>query len=76
MTSEEREFLNDIKDAVSDYGYECNHYHEDGYFCVDITINLDEWEPDEIWDALEEVTDDWGAGLDSDMKTYYLALEQ
>ncbi|MCQ2077663.1 MAG: hypothetical protein MJZ20_11685 [Bacteroidaceae bacterium] len=79
MTKDEREFLNDVKDAVSDYDYSYEYYHENGDFCVDITIDdMDEWgdNADDIWNDLEEVADDWGAGIDSDMNCYYLALEQ
>lgn len=79
MTKNEREFLNDVKDAVSDYDYSCNSYHENGCFCVDITINdLEEWgnNEDDIWNDLDEVADDWGAGIDSDVNRYYLALQE
>ena len=79
MTKNEREFLNDVKDAVSDYDYSCNPYHKNGCFCVDITINdLEEWgnNEDDIWNDLDEVADDWGAGIDSDVNSYYLALQE
>ena len=79
MTKNEREFLNDVKDAVSDYDYSYEYYHENGAFCIDITINdLEEWGNNEndIWNDLEEVANDWGAGLDSDTRWYYLALEK
>lgn len=77
MNKTERNFLNDIKDAVDDWDYSYEHYHEDGSFCVDVTIDLDQWsdDADEIWDALQEVADDWDAGIDSDTNTYYLAIE-
>lgn len=77
MKKNERDFLNDVKDAVDDYDFSYEYYHEDGNFCVDITIDdMDEWgeNADDIWDALEEVADDWGAGIDSDMNEYYLCL--
>ena len=63
MKKQEREFLEDA-------------YHENEYFCVDVTIDMDDWggNADEIWDALSDVASEWGAGIDSDMNTYYLAL--
>lgn len=79
MTKNEREFLNDVKDAVSDYDYSYEFYHESGDFCVDITIDdLEEWgdNKDDIWNDLEEVADDWGAGIDSDVNCYYLELQE
>ena len=77
MTREERNFLRDVRDAVScwDYSYDC--YHEDGGFVVEITIDDgEEWAEDEsdIWDALSEVADDWDACLDSDCSTYYVSI--
>ena len=77
MKKTEREFLEDIEDALEDWDYETETYHENGYFCVDVTIEFDDWgeDADEIWEALSDVADDWGAGIDSDMNTYYLALE-
>ena len=46
MNREERDFLNNLKSSINDwrYSYEC--YHEQGYFCVDITI--DDIDPNEI----------------------------
>ena len=79
MNREERDFLNNLKSSINDwrYSYEC--YHEQGYFCVDITIDdIDEWgeNADEIWDAISEVCDEWNAGIDSNNNTYYVALKQ
>ena len=79
MNREERDFLNNLKSSINDwrYSYEC--YHEQVYFCVDITIeDIDEWgeNADEIWDAISEVCDEWNAGIDSNSKTYYVALKQ
>lgn len=79
MKREERNFLNDVKAAVEDWGYSYEYYHEYDNFCVDITIdNMDEWAENEsdIWEALDEVAEDWGAGIDSDCNNYYLAIEQ
>lgn len=78
MKRNEREFLNDVIAAVDEYGYSYEYYHEDGSFCVDITIDdMDEWGccSDEIWEALDEVASDWGAGIDSDLNEYYLCLD-
>ena len=78
MTKDEREFLNDVKDALEDYEFSYEHYHDDdGMFCVDVEIELNDWgeNADEIWDALEEVIDDWGGNMDSDMNTYYLGVD-
>lgn len=78
MTSNEKDFLNDIKNAVNDWDYSYEYYHEDGEFCIDIEIeDLDEWgeDNDEIWNALSEVCDDWGAGIDSDINNYYIAID-
>ena len=82
MTSEEREFLRDVKAAVSNYTCTFRHYYEDDcsgnrMFCVDVTVDFDEWgegDPDEIWDALMEVVLDWNGNdiIDSDMNTYYV----
>ena len=78
MKREERNFLNDVKAAVEDWGYSYEYYHEYDNFCVDITIDdMDEWAENEsdIWEALDEVAEDWGAGIDSDCNNYYLAIE-
>ena len=78
MTSAEREFLNDIENALDGWDFSYKYYHEDGEFCIDIEIeDLDEWgeDNDEIWNALSEVCDDWGAGLDSDIRNYYIAID-
>jgi len=77
MTRDERSFFNDVKNAVSDYDCSFEHYNsEDGQFCVDVTVDADEWgeDADEIWDALSEVVSDWGGGIDSDLNTYYLGV--
>lgn len=76
MKKQEREFLEDIEDALGDWEYQTDAYHENEYFCVDVTIDMDDWggNADEIWDALSDVASEWGAGIDSDMNTYYLAL--
>lgn len=82
MTNQEHDFLCDIKNVMSDYDYSYNYYCEDQYgdryFCVDVTVSMEDWEQccDEIWNDLEEVADDWGAGLDSDVNYYYFALEK
>lgn len=78
MKREERNFLNDVKAAVEDWGYSYEYYHEYDNFCVDITIDdMDEWAENEsdIWEALDEVAEEWGAGIDSDCNNYYLAIE-
>ena len=78
MKREERNFLNDVKAAVEDWGYSYEYYHEYDNFCVDITIDdIDEWAENEsdIWEALDEVAEEWGAGIDSDCNNYYLAIE-
>ena len=78
MNKNERNFLNDVKEALEDWGFSYEYYHENGDFCIDVTIDdMDEWSDnnDEIWDAISSVCDDWGAGYDSDMNTYYLCLE-
>ena len=38
MKKQEREFLEDIEDALGDWGYQTDAYHENEYFCVDVTI--------------------------------------
>ena len=78
MKREEGNFLNDVKAAVEDWGYSYEYYHEYDNFCVDITIDdIDEWAENEsdIWEALDEVAEEWGAGIDSDCNNYYLAIE-
>lgn len=78
MTKNERDFINDIKEALDDWGFSYEYYHENGDFCVDVAIDdIDEWADcsDDIWDALNDVCDEWGAGIDSDMNSYYLCLE-
>lgn len=83
MTHEEREFLSDIEDALEDWGFSEEHYHEthfDGrYFCVDVTItDFEEWSAnqEEIYEALNEVCEDWDAGMDDDTcQLYEIALK-
>ena len=78
MNKQEREFLNAVKAAVENWGYSYEHYHEWNDFCVDITIDdMDEWAENEsdIWTALSEVADEWGAGIDSDCNKYYLGVQ-
>lgn len=77
MTNDERNFFRDVRNAVSDYDCSFEHYHEDGQFCVDVEVDMDDWgdNGDEIWDALSDVVSDWGAYIDSDMNTYYLGVE-
>mgnify|MGYP000918393196 CR=1 FL=1 len=76
MNSEEREFVDDVKDAIDDWDFSEEHYHEDGDFNVEIVFDQDDWSNnyDEIWDALSDVCDEWGANMDNDCNTYYLAL--
>lgn len=76
MNQDERSFFKDVKNAVSDYDCSFKHYHEDGQFCVDVKVDLDEWGDcgDEIWDALSDVASDWGGNIDSDMNIYYLGV--
>ena len=77
MKKEEKEFLNDVKATIEQWNYSYEHYHEYGYFCVDITFDdMDEWAENEscIWNALNEVIDEWEAGIDSDCNKYYLAI--
>lgn len=76
MKREEREFLEDIEDAIEDWDYDIETYHENGSFCVDITIDEDDWgyNADEIWEKLNDVAQDWDAGIDYDCNTYYLVL--
>ncbi len=76
MKREEREFLDDIEDAIEDWDYDIETYHENGSFCVEITIDEDDWgyNADEIWEALDDVAEEWGAGIDSDCNTYWLEL--
>ena len=79
MRKEERDFLNDVKEAVEDWGYSYEYYHEYDNICVDITIDdMDEWAENEsdIWEALSEVAKEWGADIDSDCNNYYLQLQQ
>ena len=79
MRKEERDFLNDVKEAVEDWGYSYEYYHEYDNFCVDITIDdMDEWAENksDIWEALDKVANEWGAGIDSDCNNYYLQLQQ
>ena len=81
MTADERHFLEDIKEAVSDYDYSYEYYHETTYgtryFCVDITVSEEDWELSDmqIWNALSDVRDEWDAGIDQHHTCYQLALE-
>ena len=78
MNRQEREFLNAVKAAVENWGYSYEHYHEWDDFCVDITIDdMDEWAENEsdIWSALSDVADEWGASIDSDCNKYYLGIQ-
>ncbi len=78
MNKTERNFYNDIRDAVSDWNCSFGYYHEDQfgdtYFCIDITVEDDDADWDEVWDSLEEVTNDWGAGIDQHMNDFSVAL--
>lgn len=79
MTERESDFLSDVEDAIEDWDYEIEHYHENGYFCVDITFDDDDdyhENSDEIWDAISEVCNDWGAGYDHHSNEYYLSIEE
>ena len=78
MNRQEREFLNDVKSAIEQWTNSCECYHEHDHFCVDFTIDdMDEWAENEsdIWSALSEVADEWGAGIDSDCNKYYLGIQ-
>lgn len=73
MTKTEKEFLSDIEDAVEDYDYDIEYYHEDSfngrYFTVMVSFDEDEWcddEDNDIWNSLEEVANDWDAGIDDE----------
>ena len=77
MKKEEKEFLNDVKATIEQWNYSCEYYYEHDHFCVDITFDdMDEWAENEsdIWEALNEVVDEWEAGIDSDCNKYYLAI--
>lgn len=78
MNKLEREFYNDICDAVSDWNCDLSYYHRDDYgqkeFCVDITINDDPEEWDNVWNAVNDAIDDWYAGIDSSGNEIYVAL--
>lgn len=69
MTKKERKFLGDIEDAVENYNYDIEHYHEDGYdgryFTVIVNFDEDDYD-DDAWDCLQEVADDWDAGIDDE----------
>ena len=78
MKKEERNFLNEVKAVLDRWSYSCEYYYEHDHFCVDITIeNMDEWAENEsdIWEALNAVADEWGAGIDSDCNKYYLGIK-
>ena len=77
MNQQERDFLNEVKAVLDRWSYSYEYYHEHDHFCVDITIDdMDEWAENEsdIWETLDEVAEDWGAGIDSDCNKYYLAI--
>ncbi len=77
MNKTEREFLNDVKEALDEWDFSYEYYHEGGGFCIDITIDdMDDWGlcEEEIWDAIREVCDDWGAEIDPNMNTYSICL--
>lgn len=77
MRTKEKNFLKDIEEAIEQWSADVDYEHDNGCFCVDVTIDMEDWgsDSDEIWDALSDVADEWGAGIDSDCNTYYLALE-
>ena len=78
MTRDERGFLNDVLGSLEDWEVSHKTYHENGAFCIDITIDdMDEWSKNRVGirEVLEEVCNDWDACLDSDMNCYYIALE-
>lgn len=79
MASIKKEFLQDILEAISDFKNSYASYSEEGGFCVDVKIDdIDEWAEfeDVIWDALEKVATNWGAGFDHDVNTYTFRIEK
>ncbi len=82
MTEQEEKFLNDILAAVETWKPKHTINYDycgagDRHFCIDIEINMGDWEcsSSKIWDALSEVCDNWGAGLDSYSRTYSIAIK-
>ena len=80
------EFINDVKEAMNgvdcsfEYsrrdGYEDN-YPNDGYFNVDIEVNIDDWNHEDIEARLNKVRENWGReaiGVDNDLNEYGLSV--
>lgn len=78
MNKLERQFYNDIRNAVSDWDCSFSYYHEDNYgnreFCIDITIDDEDADWDDVWDAVSDAIEDWDAGIDSSGNEIYVAL--
>ena len=74
MNRTERAFLRDVKDAVDDWEYSYDAFHtEYGEFQVTIYIE-EEFDYDEVWDAISEAIEDWDADMDSSGNEFYVCL--
>ncbi len=76
MNKIEREFLRDVRAAVDDWEYSYDCRHENGEFQVNIYIEEDDedWDPDEVWDSIQEAIEDWDADMDSSWNEFYVCL--
>ena len=84
MNEKETEFLDAILEALEDYDFEYDTYHEDDFgsrmFCIDVTINCDDEDSildlDDIEDAISDVCDEWyGARYDRNMNEFNIGLD-
>lgn len=77
MSKVDEEFLNDVLEAIDNWEFSYDEYYEDGNFIIKIEFDEEDWDlcDDEIWDALNEVCHEWGAGIDYSYNIYYLCLE-
>lgn len=72
MTSDEREFLENVEDAVRGYKHNVEYYYEDSYdgryFTVMVTFDENEWHMSnkKIWDTLVKVSKKWRTGMDDE----------
>lgn len=78
ITEMERDFYYDIDNAASRWPHTLDDYHEDEYYCVNVTFEEEDWGycADEMWRALCAVCDDYGCQPDSDGCTYRMALRE
>lgn len=78
MKEKEESFLAAVLSFFSKWNYSYDSYHDEDTFCIDVTMDsLDDCatHEDEIWSNLEELSKEWGAGVDSSGNKFYLGIK-